>query len=190
VEQQVGAPDTSRLIHVQIEHEQPKPHGGAVLFARARLRRSDDGQRFHSALVASGLICLTRAFNERGLKRCPGGGRAALRLVAHTLAADPTVVQGAIFVNTTPPTGVLRKRGRMRIERGLQPFNNHTLSNGPTYTERVLTSPRRPHCPQSTSSLTTTADTKNAENIRLPTHPRYSTRYLTSAGCVSIPHSF
>jgi hypothetical protein len=63
----------------------------------------------------------------------------------------------------------------MRIERGLQPFNNHTLSNGPINTERVLTNPRRPHYPQSTSSLTATADTKNAEKYRLPTHAIFDT---------------
>jgi hypothetical protein len=41
-------------------------------FAMARLRLSDDGQRFRPALVASGLICVAQAFKEPDLKRYDG----------------------------------------------------------------------------------------------------------------------
>jgi hypothetical protein len=52
--QAASPPETRRVVHFQIQHDVLEPHGGAVLFAMARLRLSDDGQRFRSALAASG----------------------------------------------------------------------------------------------------------------------------------------
>jgi hypothetical protein len=54
----------------------------------------------------------------------------------------------------------------MRIERDFTTIQQHPIINSSINTERILTSPRRPSRPQSTSSLTAAAiaaDTENAE---------------------------